>query len=147
MWKTISNHPVYRGLRYIVINSIFAAALYYGFIVEEPIEGAKNIALFMGWVTAVISLLFMVALMVDGAEANEDKGKIKEKLAREMPKSVIPFPIDLMYDLCVTCVFIWFGHYVLAFFYIISIFVGKELRDIPKNLVLKNLKQGSSNAK
>jgi len=141
MWKTISKHPVYLFTRYVVINSIFAAALYYGFIVEEPIEGAKNIAVFMGWVTVAISLLFMFALMIDGAESNDKKGEMKEKLAREMPKSVIPFPIDVLYDLCVTGVFIWFGHYVLAFFYIISIFVGKELRDIPKNLVLKNLQK------
>jgi len=144
MWKTISHNPVYLVLRYIVINSIFAAALYYGFMVAEPIEGAKNIAVFMGWITAVIALVYLLALVVDDIETNPKKGEMREKLAREMPESVIPFPIDLVYDIGVTCVFVWFGHYVLAFFYIISIFVGKSIRDLPKNLVLKNLQKNEN---
>jgi len=139
MWKTISQNPVYRLFQYLVVNGITAAGFYYGLIVDEPIEGALNISLFICWATVVLCFIVMLGLIVDGAESNDKKGEMRQKIAREMPKSVVPFAIDLMYDIGVLCVLVWFGYYVLAAFYIMTIYVGKELRDIPKNLVLKNL--------
>jgi len=140
-WKAIGEHPAYLYARYIVVNTIFAACLYYGFF--EQVEGAKNVALFMAWITGLLGVLIMFGLFIDDLDNNDNKGDLRETFAR-MPQSVIPFPIDLAFDLALTCTFIWFGHYILALFYIVSIYAGKAVRDVPKNMILNKLKSQQS---
>jgi hypothetical protein len=123
--------------RYIIINGIFAAAIYFGFF--EAVEGAKNLALFIAWLTGLFGVLVLFALWIDSLEDYSHHGELREQFSRH-EQSVIPWPVDLLFDVCVTLVFIWFGHYVLSIFYILSIAAGKQLRNIPKDVMLKNLK-------
>ena len=140
--KTETKAKLIGLIKYVVLNSIFAAALYFGFIDvgHEYAEGANNFAVFIGWCYVVIGLIVIVGLTIDEQENNPRKGELTEKLARTMTPSVVPFAFDLMYDLCVLAIFIWFGHYVLAAFYITSIYAGKALRNVPKDVMLRNLK-------
>ena len=129
-------------LRYVGINGVFGASLYFGFIEtnHEYAEGAENLALFIGWAMGVIGTLVLLAFAADKAESNENKGQYAETIARSGYQSIVPHEIDLVYDVAVLGIFIFYGHYVLAFFYILSIYAGKAIRDTPKNVMLKNLR-------
>ena len=115
--------------RYVFINSIFAVCIYYGFF--EGVDGARNVAVFMGWITATLAVLILLATAVD-------ENKMLEAMARH--DTPIPWLVDLAFDLCVLTTFVWYGHYMLALFYATSIYAGKMMRDASKNFMLKQLK-------
>jgi hypothetical protein len=125
----------YRWLRYFAINGLFVTCIYFGLFMG--VEGAANVALFMGWVTGIMGTILMLAIAVDSRPSAE--GDLIESLSRQDP-SPIPFWFDLMFDLCVVFAFVWTGHYILTFFYVISISAGKTMRDIPKNVMLRKLR-------
>ena len=131
--------PAYKWLRYIIINTIFASSIYFGFFCG--INGAANLALFMGWITGILGCITLLAIGIDNSESG--KGEFIELMSRQDPP-VVPFWFDLIFDIAVTAAFIWSGHYILAIFYIISIYAGKAIRDIPKDLMLKKLKSQQS---
>lgn len=126
-------------LRYIVINVVFAAAIYFGMFAElhggTNINGAENLALFMAWLTGILGTVILIGLAAEKANKSTNYSEV---LARSDP-SVVPFEVDLVFDICVTLAFVWTGHIVLVFFYILSIYAGKQVRDIPKNMVLNKL--------
>jgi len=121
--------------RYFLINGIFAASIYFGLFLG--IEGPTNLALFMGWVTGILGTAFLIILLLAGYAGIYDK--FEESVSRTGSPLVVPFWFDLIFDLCVVAAFVWTGHYILTIFYIISIIVGKIIRDIPKNVVLRTL--------
>lgn len=43
----MTRKQINRVIWYLVFNGIFVTSIYYGFF--ENVEGAKNVALFMGW--------------------------------------------------------------------------------------------------
>ena len=117
-------------LRYFTINVIFVASIYFGLILG--LNGPANIALFLGWLTAILGTITFIALSLD------KDNKLTEYYARQEP-SVIYYWIDVVIDLVVLAAFIWTGHYVLAVFFGIQMMVVKAVRDIPKNMALKTL--------
>jgi len=129
----------YACARYIVINGIFAACIYFGFFVG--IEGAANVAVFMAWLTGLAGLLMWVGITLDSLE--HAKGELIDMLSRRDP-SPVPFWFDATFDIIVVGAFIWSGYYWVTFFYIISIQAGKMLRDIPADIMLKKLKSQQS---
>lgn len=118
-------------VRYIIINGIFAVSLYYGFF--EGVNGAKNVALFFGWVSGIFGTFIFAGLAIDS-------GKFSKELAKSVQPAV-PFVIDLIFDMGVLCIFVWFGHYILGMFYLVQIVAGKKIRDVPKKVVMDKLKQ------
>lgn len=124
--------------RYVFINGIFGTCIYLGFYGElagvsaETSEGAKNIGLFMAWVTGILSFVIVIALL--GA-----RDKMVDELGKEYEPSV-PYIIDLVFDLFIIGTIIWFGHYVLAAFYLCNMWSVVEMRKLPGELILKKLK-------
>lgn len=133
--KDITKTKTYMWCRYIVINAIFATAIYFGLFLG--ITGAENLALFMAWITGILGTLLLIGLALD------KDGAMEESLSRSEP-SPVPFWFDFIFDIGVSLAFIWTGHYMLVIFYIFSIAAGKAIRDVPKNVMLKKLKSQQS---
>ena len=127
-----------RWVWYLFANGIFAASIYYGLVLgeHEYAEYAANLALFMGWVTAFFGGIVWLALALN--TGYRKPGDYIEYVSRQDP-SPIPFEVDLVFDICVCIAFIITGHQVLTIFYIISIFAGKKMRDIPRDEMLNKL--------
>lgn len=121
--------------RYILINGIFGAAVYFGLITGH--DNAANVALFMGWIASIMGCLIILGLWL---EKQNNSTELSDMLARQDP-SIVPYPIDLTFDALVTLAFAWSGHYILAGFYIVQMMACKELRDIPKNVMLRTLRK------
>ena len=86
-----------KAFRWALINGLFAACLYYGFI--ENIDGAYNVAMFLAWATVITSLFVssdgVVKKMKDGGRS-------------------VTMGIDVLFDTVVILVFAWFGAWVTA---------------------------------
>ena len=127
-----------RWVWYLIANGIFAGSIYYGLILGkgEYASYAANLALFMGWVTAFFGVLVLTALTINAGRRRP--GDYIEFVSRQDP-SPIPFELDLVFDICISIAFIITGHQVLAIFYIVSIFAGKKMRDVPRDELLNKL--------
>ena len=127
-----------RWLWYIAVNGIFAGSIYYGLILGtgEYTSYAANLALFMGWVTAFFGGIILLAITINSGRRRP--GDYIEFVSRQ-DISPIPFEVDLVFDIGVCIAFIITGHQVLTIFYIISIFAGKKMRDIPRDEMLNKL--------
>lgn len=88
---------------YLLLNGIFITALYYGFIVG--VAGALNIAVFMGWFVAILSWFYASDEVIDTLAK---KGLVVSK------------ELDFLFDLGITLTFVYFGHFVLSFFYLLG---------------------------
>jgi len=86
---------------YLLLNGIFITALYFGFIVG--VTGALNIAVFMGWFVAILSWAYL---------SDEVINTLAEKGV------LVPKELDFLLDLGITLTFVYFGHFVLSFFYL-----------------------------
>jgi hypothetical protein len=95
-----------RLLRYIVINSIFAACLWFGVLGES--DGAENVALFIAWTISLFSLFTL-----------SDKF-MTPFLEKGMPRSV-PQWFDAGFDIAVVMVFVWDGRFIIGFFYLLHL--------------------------
>ncbi len=106
----------------------------------EYADGLENLALFMGWATGIAGSLILLALSLENSKGGHD---LAETLARHT-QSPVPFVVDCAFDILVATAFVFTGHIVLALFYIVSIYAGKAVRDIPKDIMLRNLKSQQS---
>ncbi len=127
-----------RLTQYIIFNVIFLVSIYFGFF--ENVEGAKNLALFIAWVTSLMGTLILLAFLI---ESSDKTSNFSKSLCRH-PEHVVPYPIDLILDLIAVGVFIWFNHFILGIFYFLHMIAVKQVRDTPKNIMLKKLK-GTNN--
>jgi len=121
--------------RYVTVNTLFVLCIYFGLFLGH--DGAANIALFIGWITVAASIFLLLMLIAAIGLGQSDQ--FDEAFSRT-EQSPVPFWFDVTFDVLVVLAFVYTGHGVLAAFYILNIFVGKHLRDIPKNVVLKKLK-------
>lgn len=96
-------------MRWIVVNSLFLVAIYVGYF--EGVVGAKNLALFFAWVTIVFSFFMLSDASVD----------VMKKKGRSVPAR-----ISVSFELLVTCLFVWFGAWITAPFYLLHIFLTEE---------------------
>jgi len=125
--------------RYTIINALFVGCIYFGLF--EGHDGAANVALFLGWFT-VAAAIFIMTIRAIAAYAGVSDA-FNEQMSRMEP-SVIPFWFDAIFDTLIVLAFVYTSYQVLAVFYVFSIFTGKLIRDIPKDLVLKKLKSQQS---
>lgn len=123
--------------RYITLNGLFVVCIYFGFFTPELIDGAANVALFMAWMTAG-SGIFILAVMILASYAGI-YDKFEEAFAKR-DESVVPFWLDFAFDMGVVFVFVYLGYWGLTIFYLLSVAVGKHLRDIPQTVMMKKLK-------
>jgi len=80
-----------RLFKYLTINCVFSALLYFGYI--EEIEGAENVALFIAWVASIATLF-----SGDSTAADIKSGKLP----------LVPRQVAVLFDFGVVCVFVWF---------------------------------------
>lgn len=122
-----------RYVRWGILNGIFAVSIYYGFF--EGVSGAENIALFMGWFTGVVGTIAFLSEYVR-------KETIKSLLEKEA--KMVPYPIDLTFDLVVIGVFIWTGMVWLPIMYLLSMFgsyrLQKDLKEWAGKSLIEKLK-------
>lgn len=115
-------------MRYFVLNGIFAACIYYGFF--ENVKGAENVALTMGWITAVLGTISALGFIVNDEKMNAD---LAEKLHERDYHFATPRWFDMTFDFIVAGLFVWFGHEMLGIFYAIHIYGGYKIRDAAMN--------------
>ena len=127
--------------RYIGINGLFTVCIYFGFFAPALNDGAANVALFLAWMTAIAGTFLLVIMMLASYlgfyEQFEDAFAKREQ-------SVVPFWFDFAFDMCVILASVYLGYWILAIFYLLSVAVGKHLRDIPQNVMMKKLKSQKS---
>ncbi|MFA7287353.1 MAG: hypothetical protein WC055_00590 [Melioribacteraceae bacterium] len=112
-------------LKWLLSNGIFAICIFLGFVNE--IEGFKNIALFMGWSTAITAWAFSI-----------DKVLIEHF---KRGAKLVPQLLDQSFDFVVLCAFTYYGHFVLSIFYLLHIALLMRLRD--KELIARLLGQNN----
>lgn len=78
-----------KKIKYLLINSIFVACIYYGYV--EHIEGAERVALFIAWLSIVVSFFALSDTFVETLRKN---------------KPSFPKLVDRTFDLCVCAAFI-----------------------------------------
>lgn len=100
-----------RIVSYFLLNGIFAYSIYAGFFRTEMINGFANIALFIGWVTAVSSFLFL----------SDEIIKSSKDLAEILTTSPILNWFNIAFDISVVAAFVWVDHPFLAKFYFLHI--------------------------
>ena len=93
-------------LKWTIVNGLFLLVFYFGYF--EEVDGAKRLALFMAWVSILLSFFMCADPVVE---------KMKEKGRR------VPEKLSVSYDLLVTCLFVWFGAWITACFYLLHIFL------------------------
>ncbi|MBI5901810.1 MAG: hypothetical protein HZB40_21645 [Rhodocyclales bacterium] len=84
-----------RAVWWLAINGTFGVLLWFGLV--EGVEGARNLGLFMAWVSAVVSLF----VFTDSVQAEMTKN------GRSVPR-----PIGVASDLAILGLLIWFGAWV-----------------------------------
>ena len=80
-----------KQFKYFIINGIFAACIYFGLF--ENIEGAKNLTLFIAWLSIIMSMF----MLTDAAQ---------EALVKQGGPSV-PRWFDITLDIAVIGIFVW----------------------------------------
>lgn len=91
-------------LKYLAINGVFTASLYFGFI--EEIGGALNLAYFMAWWAIIVSF----------CAYSDDAKELMQETGRPVPEW-----FDVVFDLCVVAVLVWYGAIATGLFYAIHI--------------------------
>jgi len=91
-----------RKINYIVTNSVFVAALYFG--IYKGIDGAENIALFMAWFAIVISFF---TFHDDLAKSMQEKGPS------------VPRYVDIGFDIIVASYLLWFDYTLTGSLYVV----------------------------
>ena len=77
---------------WVAINGGMAAAMWYGIV--ENVDGARNVFMFMVWLSFVASLFLM----------SEEMQKHIKKRGRSVPRWM-----SVPYDIAVTMFMVWFG--------------------------------------
>lgn len=99
-------------IKWIVINGLFAVAIYFGF--QEKIDGVYRLVMFWAWVNIVFSFFLLAE-------------PVMEKM-RETGRST-PRWASVVYDLCVTSAFVWFGAWVTGAFWLLHMFIQEAAWD------------------
>jgi len=99
---------------------VLALSIYFGLLSPTPINGAANIALFVGWAYGTLGVLSGIALFLDPDD-------IIKKTTQKTDWAV-PLEVDLVIDVCFLLAYIWSGHWVLGTFYMIAVFVFGFIR-------------------
>lgn len=92
-----------KAIRWALINGCFALALWFGFV--EGVAGAKNVAMFLAWLSAVLGMFCATDAAV-------------EEL-RKKPRSV-PQGVNTALDVAVAIFLVWFGAWLTAIAYTIG---------------------------
>lgn len=108
-------------IRYIVFNLIFAACIYFGLF--EGVEGAKNVVLFVAWLSGIVSLVCLSDTVV---EAMKDQ------------QPSVPRWIDIIYDIFIVAVFVWFAYWLTAIVYMIHIILLQGMWEKIEKMKVKN---------
>jgi len=89
-----------KTIRYILLNGVFLAFFYFGFV--EYVEGARNAAFFMAWISIVLSLFCL-----------------SKKFTESLKEGERPVPgwVRMSFELAVSVAFAWYGAWVTASFY------------------------------
>lgn len=100
-----------RLLRYVLVNGAFVVCLYYGLVVG--VTGAYNIAMFVGWLTVVLSL----GMFADSTA--------KDYITRKHP---VPVWVDHSYDAFIIVFMVWNGIFVLSAGYVLHVIAFEYMR-------------------
>lgn len=101
-----------RLIKYLSVNAVFAVLIYLGLVNE--INGALNVALFMAWFTVFCGFMSLTDVMT---EELQKKGR------------VVPFQLDITFDVIVAAAFSWHGYWVIAALYLLSSFLMEGARN------------------
>jgi len=93
-------------LRYVLVNGLFASCLYFG--AYKGVSGAANIAMFIVWLSFVVSMFAPV-----------------KEVAVEISNETRPVPVcvDVGFDIAMTISMLWCGWVVSAIVYFIHMFL------------------------
>jgi hypothetical protein len=99
--------------KWIVFNGVFLTLIWFGFF--EGVEGAKNIALFMVWLTIAIT---------SAALLNDDI------LKGAASKRTVPIPLSCATYAIATSILVWHGYIITGVIYFIStiLFAGTLMK-------------------
>ena len=97
---------MYKALILVLFNGAFAVVSYFAFY--ENIQGALNVVLVFAWINIALSFFLL-------------SDKALESLSKQ-GRSVPAF-FNIAYDLIFASIFAWYGHEVLAVFWIIHLFL------------------------
>lgn len=100
-----------RAIRWAVLNGVFAGMLWFGLV--EGMQGAKNVGLFMAWMTSVFSIF---ALTEEGAAA----------VAKH--ERSVPAVFDVCFDMAIAGLLVWFGAWATGIAYTIQIVILAGVR-------------------
>lgn len=95
-----------KTFKWILVNGIFAGFIYLAYILE--IKQAENVLLFFAWINIMLSFIMLT----------EEVQKGMKKKGRSVPSVV-----NIIYDLSVVTIFIWFGAWFTGTFWLIHLFV------------------------
>jgi len=95
-----------KTFKWCLINGIFAGFLYLSYILE--IKQAENVLLFFAWVNIMLSFIMLTESGQKGMKKN-GRG--------------VPTVINIIYDVGVTTIFIWFGAWFTGTFWLIHLFI------------------------
>lgn len=98
-----------RAFKWFVLNGIFAAMLWFGFV--EGVAGAKNVGLVMTWIVIVSSWGYL---------SDECKATVRKK-GRSVSKE-----IGLPFDFLIVGFLAWHGAIITAAFYFLSIILSES---------------------
>lgn len=107
------NGEIMHYLKWLLANGIFAGCIFLGFVNE--IEGFKNIALVMGWVTSISAWAFSIDKVLIEHFKKNDK--------------MVPQILDQSFDFLVFGTFAYYGYITLSVFYLLHIGLLMRLRD------------------
>lgn len=95
-----------KTFKWFLVNGIFAGFLYLSYSLE--IKQAENVLLFFAWINIMLSFLMLTEAMQKGLKKNGRS---------------VPAIVNIIYDLSVTIIFIWFGAWFTGTFWLIHLFV------------------------
>ena len=105
-------------LTYFIANGLFFLALWFGLVYD--IKGALNIGIFMVWFAFVVSLF-------TGSK------KIKEALIKNKNYPSVPMWLDVLFDMTIVILLIWFARWYSGTAYIIHAMVNYAVhKDVEK---------------
>jgi len=99
-----------KAIRWVLFNGGFSASIYFGAYLEH--DGASNVAMFIAWVTIVMSLLLLSDTFIE---------KIKEKAL----KPSVPRWVDVFFDTAVIFSLIYIGWIITGVFYFIHLILAQ----------------------
>ncbi len=104
-----------RAFAWLLVNSAFVAALWFGFV--GGVEGAKSTAVFWVWFSFIVSL-FVVS---------ED---VSRKMVEDGPS--VPLWLNLSLDMAIVVFLVWHGRWGLGILLLIQAILMNSVHTVPK---------------